>query len=320
MKTLDIKDKIYGNFQIDSPIIIELINSKPLQRLKRISQFGVPDEFYHLKNISRYEHSIGVFLLLKSLGASEEEQIAGLLHDVSHTAFSHVIDWVLGEGTDEEFQDAKHHDFINESEIKKILQKYKYDPAKIANHKNFSLLEFDIPNLCADRIDYAIREFPQNIARQCFGRMMNFQRRIVFADQKSAYLFADNFLKRQTEHWGGFEAASRYRLFADALKIALDDKTTNFDDFWKDDEYILKKIKKSKNQKIQAILSSLRNKSLKKFQPSHKVVHKKFRYVDPEFLFNGKLYRLSKADKEFNKKLKQAEKLNKKGVLIPEIN
>ena len=34
-------------------------------------------------------------LLIKKLGGSVEEQIAGLLHDVSHTAFSHVIDYVF---------------------------------------------------------------------------------------------------------------------------------------------------------------------------------------------------------------------------------
>jgi HD superfamily phosphohydrolase len=33
-------------------------------------------------------------LLVRRLGASLEEQIAALLHDVSHTAFSHVIDSV----------------------------------------------------------------------------------------------------------------------------------------------------------------------------------------------------------------------------------
>ncbi len=34
-------------------------------------------------------------MLVNRLGGSLEEQIAALLHDVSHTAFSHVIDYVL---------------------------------------------------------------------------------------------------------------------------------------------------------------------------------------------------------------------------------
>lgn len=34
-------------------------------------------------------------LLNRQLDASMEEQIVALLHDVSHTAFSHVIDYVF---------------------------------------------------------------------------------------------------------------------------------------------------------------------------------------------------------------------------------
>lgn len=66
-----------------------------MQRLKGISQFRIPDKYYFKDNYSRFEHSIGVMVLLGKLGASQEEQIAGLLHDVSHKAFSHVYDWVV---------------------------------------------------------------------------------------------------------------------------------------------------------------------------------------------------------------------------------
>lgn len=52
-----------------------------------------------------YDHSMGVFVILRARGAPLEEQIAGLLHDVSHTAFSHVGDWVYGkENQDKDYQ------------------------------------------------------------------------------------------------------------------------------------------------------------------------------------------------------------------------
>ena len=41
-----------------------------------------------------------MYALLKKFGASTEEQIAGLIHDVSHSAFSHCIDYVLDEGSE----------------------------------------------------------------------------------------------------------------------------------------------------------------------------------------------------------------------------
>lgn len=318
---ITIKDRIYGKFIIDSPVIIELINSKPLQRLKGLNQYGIPDEFYHLKNYgSRYDHSIGVMLLLKRLGASEEEQIAGLTHDISHTAFSHVIDWVLGKGETEEYQNEQHESFLQNSEVAKILKKYKYDPEKIADLKRFGLLEQEIPNLCADRIDYSIREFPKKIANYCLNNMVIKTGEIVFRNQKSAILFARNFLKRQMIHWGGFEAASRYYLLAKALQIGLGQKIIKFNDFWEDDSFISKKLKLTKNKEIQHILSILRNSSLKRFPKSKKIVYKKFRYVDPKFIKKGRLIRLTGVDKNFKKELEKKGKINKKGLSVPQVN
>jgi hypothetical protein len=78
-----INDKIYGKVKIEEPVLLKLLKSPSVLRLKNISQFGVPDLYYHFKNYSRYEHSVGVMILLRKLGATLEEQVAGLLHDVS---------------------------------------------------------------------------------------------------------------------------------------------------------------------------------------------------------------------------------------------
>ncbi len=319
-KSILIFDKIYGKTKITSPVIIELINSKPLQRLKKIGQFGVPDEFYHLKNYSRYDHSIGVMILLNKLGANEEEQVAGLLHDISHTAFSHVIDWVIGESeVSEDYQDNQHRDYILQSEISNILKKYNLDPERISEHKNFYLLEKDIPFVCADRVDYSLREFPIKIAKKCFSGINAYKEDIVFNNKEIAFSFAKSFLERNIKHWGGFEAVVRYRLFANVLRIALKDKIINFDDFKKDDEYIIKIILKSKNKKIKKILSVLREKSLKNLPLGKKTAHKKFRYVDPYIAKNGKLLKLSEINPVFKKILNYYQKINTKGVTLPKI-
>lgn len=314
---MKINDRIYGTVEINSPSIIRLINSKPLQRLKGIAQFGVPDIFYHIKGYSRFEHSVGVMILLKKLGASEEEQIAGLLHDISHTAFSHMIDWVLGDGSTENFQDNQHEKFLHTSRVQKILEQYKYSSERIANHNNFKLLERAIPNLCADRIDYSIREFPENVVKRCINGLTVKNERIVFSDKDSALLFARNFLARQKVHWGWFEAVSRYKIFATLLRKALNKRIIKLDDFWKDDRYIIEKLNKTKNKGIQKLLSMLRKKSLSDLPKSDEIAKKKFRYVDPEFIFNGKLIRLTKADKNFKDEIALAREENSKGIIIP---
>lgn len=315
-----INDRLYGTFKITDSLILELIHSQSVQRLKNISQYGVPDEFYHLKNYSRFEHSLGVMLLLKKLGADKKEQIAGLLHDVSHTCFSHVVDWVIGSGRSEDFQDNQHDQFIKKSELGQILQKAGYSLKEIADHQNFQLLERESPNLCVDRIDYALREFPESIAKQCVEKFVVRNDNIGFSDNNSAYTFADNYLKRQMEHWGGMEAVARYRYFADALKLALEDKTIAFSDFYqKQENEITAKLKKSKNQRVQKILSLLRKRSLSNIPLGQKRFYKKFRYVDPFVFEDNKPVRLSKLNKKFKAKLEAARRENERGVRIPEV-
>ncbi len=312
-----IHDRVYGKFTITNPVIIELINSRALKRLKGIAQYGVPDRFYHHKGYSRFEHSLGVMVLLRILGAAEEEQVAGLLHDISHTAFSHVVDWVLGSGDIENFQDNKHQDFIKSSEIGGILKRYGLKPERVSNLRNFKLLDRELPELCADRIDYALREFNLKTAQICLKSLTVKDGKIVFKNKGTARLFARNFLKRQMGYWGGFEATSRYQIFADILKIALEKGVFNFAEFWQDDAFIVKKLLKSKDKTIIGKLSALRNKNLRGFPPSGKAVHKKFRFVDPEFIYEGKLLRLSSVDPKFKKELEDARIQNSRGINVP---
>lgn len=318
-KKINLNDRVYGNFKITSPVILELLKSPSLQRLKKIAQFGVPDKYYHLKGYSRYEHSVGVMLLLNQLGASDEEQISGLLHDISHTAFSHLVDWVLDQGHREIFQDDNHEKYFYKTEIPKILIKYDFQPQKILDYHRFSLLEQPIPHLCADRIDYAIREFPPNTAQRCFNNFRVFAGKIVFKDKKTAYLFGHHYLKRQLEHWAGFEAAARYGLFADVLKQALKYKIIKFDDLWTWDSLVVKKLEASADKKIKKILTALRKKSLAKLLRQKRKVFKKFRYVDPDIIINNKLIPLSRLDNKFTKEITEAKKITLNGVNLPKI-
>ena len=59
---MKIDDVIWGDFEIKENVLIELINCKSIQRLKRISQHGCKQD-RKWGQFTRYEHSIGVFLL-----------------------------------------------------------------------------------------------------------------------------------------------------------------------------------------------------------------------------------------------------------------
>jgi hypothetical protein len=317
-----INDKIYGKIEFKEPVLLELLKSPSVLRLKNISQFGVPDKYYHFKNYSRYEHSVGVMILLRKLGATLEEQVAGLLHDVSVLAFSHVTDWVFANGREgiEDYHNSIHEVFVKKTEIPKILEKFDFALERLLMEENFSLLERELPDLCADRVDYALREFKYwlnpAILDACIKGLANYNGEIVFANQKAAMDFSVNFLELQTNHWGGYQAMMRYYLFSEALKVALDKKIISEKDFWKDESFVLGKLEKTKDKTIRELLRMLKDKELNINNKSGRKIVKKFRYVDPKIISNGKLVRLSKLSPKFKKILEKHRRINQKGLVI----
>jgi uncharacterized protein len=309
-----INDKVYGKFNITSPVILELINTKAFQRLKGICQTGIPNKYSYKKSYSRYEHSIGVYILLTKLGASEEEQVAGLLHDISHTAFSHIIDWVLGSTTIEDYQDNRHLSVIEQNELANILNKYGYSPKYIADYHRYKLLDSDIPNLCADRIDYSLREFPKKIRDACINGLSVINGEIIFTDITKAHLFAKNFLKIQIEHWAGYESATRYVILSELLREAIKDTAISLEDLLKTDRIVINKLIKTQNKKYLEILDMLKNKDLGFLEKSTTPSKKKFRYVDPKILIDKEIKKLSEIDKGFESTIKQAKENNLIGV------
>lgn len=157
----------YGEIKFLYPedkLLVDLLQSQPVQRLKHINQYGViqlvdssgqNDEAY-----SRFNHSVGVLYLLRRFQAPFKEQVSGLLHDVSHTVFSHVSDFLYSDRAegDPNFHDSMLISFLNKHEISDILSRYGLSVAAIDPAKNlFTRLERELPDLCADRIDYILQ-------------------------------------------------------------------------------------------------------------------------------------------------------------------
>lgn len=309
---MEIKDKVYGKEEIKEFVLIDLINSNAVQRLKGVSQLGMPDEYYHKKGYSRYEHSIGVLVLLRRLQSDLNEQIAGLLHDVSHTAFSHVVDWVLGDSTKEDYQDNNHLEIISDSDIPEILDKYGFDYRKISNLKNFSLLEREAPSLCVDRIDYTLRELElegkSGIVKKVFNNLTNKNGQIVFQDFGVAENFANEYMNLQNEHWAGNEARARYYVLASVLKKGLEEKLIKVGDFMKTDNEIIELLKKSNRDYILNGLNLLRN-SFKVVECDEGIeLKKKFRYINPEVLVRGRIVPLTEISFDYNHFLQKEKK------------
>lgn len=149
-------DRLYGKEKIDEPVILELIALPEMQRLKGVSQHAFLSQEL---DFSRFEHSLGVYFLLRRFNAPLAERVAGLIHDVSHSAFSHCIDYIVeeGDGARQNHQDKIFVNFVKNSRIPAVLERYGFKLDYILDDNNFPLKESPLPNLCADRLDYSLR-------------------------------------------------------------------------------------------------------------------------------------------------------------------
>jgi len=154
----------YGRISVTEPVLQELFFSYALLRTKDIHQYGFVRYIHpEVEEYSRYVHSVNVWALLRLCNASIEEQIAGLLHDVSHTAFSHVGDYVYAGKAQEgkAYQDFIHKNFLQEMGVEDILKRHNYKLEDL--DQAFHMLEQRSPHLCADRIEYTLYAGKLNI-------------------------------------------------------------------------------------------------------------------------------------------------------------
>jgi HD superfamily phosphohydrolase len=95
-------DPIYGHVEL-SEFEQLMISTPEMARLRRIQQLGLADLAFPGANHTRFEHSIGTLFIAdriaKKLGIPDEEiikvRLSALLHDIGHSAFSHVVESVL---------------------------------------------------------------------------------------------------------------------------------------------------------------------------------------------------------------------------------
>jgi HD superfamily phosphohydrolase len=292
------RDRVYGNVSIEAHEILDLIGCPTFQRLKGVKQAGPSSLAFPFKDVTRYEHSLGVFILLRRLRAPRREQVAGLVHDISHTAFSHAVDFVITS------REQDHHEqlkplMLDRPDIARALARLGYSPREFYDDSVYSLLEQPIPLLCADRLDYFLRDglacgvVTSEFARRMLGCLKVVDKRIVLSDVAVAREATALFETMNREWWASPVEAFIYNEFADALKEGLRLGVLDRDDFMTKDAFVLAKLDASGSRKIARKLDTIRNfrpESARGYVP--RIVPKE-RWLDPPVQMNGSVQRLS---------------------------
>ncbi len=307
-------DIVFGEVTIDEPVIIDIINSDAFQRLKKIDQAGYAEPYFPNTKHTRYQHSINDYLLLNKYNARIEEQIIGLIHDMSHLSFSHCIDYVLNEqdAGKQIHQDNIFEDYIiNRTDIPKILKKYGHDINYILDETNFPLQEKNIPDLCADRISYSLlgaviyRIYSQTDLNSLLNNLKIIDNEWVFTSLQSAKQYAELFQRLNDEHYTGVATASMFLGLRDYLKYAMQKKYINEEDFYINDQHVIDKINihlPSENE-LQTLWYRVNNSDWCKSDDKdydEKIVCKS-RVVDPLVLTDNVLKRVSELDDAWKK-------------------
>lgn len=311
MKKLTLKT-IYGDYQIEEPLI-ELINTPTIQRLKKISQRGA-SEYYkpYKKFISRYDHSIGVLVLLIKYNVDIKTQIAGLLHDASHTVFSHVGDFLFkNENHNSSYQDNIHEWFLKKKGIDKILDKYNFS-LEVILHKNglHKALEQDLPNICIDRLEYNLAAgFQAEIINQkdineIINNLEFKNNKWFFTNIKIAQKFAGIPLYMLKNDWANPFNIFGYKQLAKALREALNTNIITVEDIhFSTDDLVWSKLINSENKKILKLIDQVKNPEkyiiFSDSSDHNKFLYGKFRGIDPLIKTDSGLERLTKLNSKF---------------------
>ncbi len=317
---MKLSDIVFGETEVTEPVLLQLLSAPELIRLKHISSAGYYPAvagFRHDQN-SRWVHSVGVFMLLRRFGASLEEQIAGLLHDVSHSAFSHTIDYISKDGTNQKRQDGQdkiHNSFVKNSSLAVILQHHGFDVDYILDDSRFPLKENSLPDICADRLDYALRQayifrrLDLEQIRHVVSSLKIKDGSFVFGSPEAALHYANAFLWLNENCWSGLASAVMFSVSAQMFRRAMEQGYISASDFYDfDDDYIISKIEAvlPKDGKLQYCYSLLQrgperfaNYGNEDIEP----VYLKNRIVDPLVDIRNGCVRLSELSRTYKEKI-----------------
>ncbi|MCF1584010.1 HD domain-containing protein [Tetragenococcus koreensis] len=175
------RDPVHNYIHIDHQVILDLINSKEVQRLRRIKQLGTSSFTFHGAEHSRFSHSLGVYEITRRIcnifqqnysiekigedGWDDSQRLialcAALLHDVGHGPYSHTFEHIFH--TD--------HEEITvaiitspETEVYQILNRVEAGfPEKVASiitktYPNPQVVQMISSQIDADRMDYLLRD------------------------------------------------------------------------------------------------------------------------------------------------------------------
>lgn len=305
------QDRLHGTITIDEPVLCDLIETHPFQRLAGVGQLGHREAFREVLGVephNRFEHSLGVWHLLKKHGAPLDEQVGGLLHDLSHGTFSHSIDFLQNTTEHSESHEELLPLLSEASEVSEVLASYGLTIDEVIDDEKHPLKERSLPDLCADRIDYILRDglaaglITKAECSRILGQIfVTPDNHWVLGSRYDGEQFADLLHTLNHCFYISPESFSIHRATTDCLSDALaKEYITETDLYVCSDDELLRKIDEaaSSDQALKQLREKMNRPTETEWSSVTSITHKS-RVVDPWCLHDGKIARLSEIDREW---------------------
>ena len=313
--------------------LIEYANVKEMQRLKGISMVSacehtklIPYNFFH----TRYEHSIGVALIIWNFTKNKKQTIAGLYHDIATPSFSHVVDFLHGDYEKQETTENLTEKIIKNSEdIMKLLKRDNIKVEEIEDYHIYPIADNDSPRLSADRLEYTLSDglvtqnaFSLETIKRIYDNLTILKNEesideLGFKDLK----IAEEYIERANIMWhlfsGNNENNMIMQFWTDILKKMSEESYLKEEDLYQYSEAeIVNKIIACPNKKIAKAFEIFQNsekigRSEEKIEGKYCIsVKTKKRYTNPLVLINGKAKRIDQISSNGRKIIEDIKNFN----------
>ncbi len=175
--------------------------------------------------------------------------------------------------------------------------------------------EKELPDLCADRLDYSLRglvayrEATAKDVKKILNNLIIIDNHWVFKNKEAAEQYARWYLVLNRKYYSGIQTAVMFRTTADYLKYALTKKYISYSDLYTTDNYVLNKVNKHlpQDRELARLWQRMdRGEGYENDKNNYEAhVFCKSRVVDPLVKHDGKIIRLSEINPRWREVVSQ---------------
>ena len=286
------------------PFVAEAMEVPEMRRLQRVGmncgcEYTSFPLFQRIQEpYSRFDHSVGVALLVWRFTGDVRQTLAGLFHDIATPCFAHVVDFMLGDSmTQEATEDGTRTMIERSAGIQGVLRKHGLSTDDVADYHKYPVADNDSPCLSADRLEYTLgnlvnyRLITRDRAKWMLDALTvlqdeNGQDELGFVSLEAALAFAGGTLNMGRIYVCEPDRFSMQTL-AEMLARARDAGVITMEDLWRDEPYVIEKL--CMDGRFADEWHRYRRYREIKHGEGGIVVHAKKRYIDPLLRGQGRV-------------------------------